>query len=76
MTQTGVWVKPNETQANSNSDPVNSSSIWLFKTPIHFKVSIKKEVEGIYCFKSEFSRSLHPLENLGPSAETSLEDLL
>lgn len=76
MTQTGIWLKPNGTQANSNSEPVNSSSIWLLKTPIHLKVSIKKEVEGLYCFKSEFSHSFYPLENLGPSAETSLEDLL
>lgn len=76
MTHTGVWLKPNETQVSSNSEPANSSRIWLLKTPIHLKVSIKRGEEGLYCFKSDFIHPFYPVENLRPCEETSLEDLL
>lgn len=63
-------------KANSNLEPANSSRIWLLKTPIHVKGSIKKGGEELYCLRSELSRSFYPLGHLAPSAETSLEDLL
>ena len=76
MTHAGVWLKPNETQVSSNSEAANSYRIWLLKTPIHLKVSIKRGEEGLYCFKLDFSHPFYPLENLRPCEEPSLEDLL
>lgn len=65
ITKAMVWIISNETQVNSNFEPANSSRIWLFKNPIHLKVSIKKGKKELCCFKSEFSNPFYPLEKLG-----------
>lgn len=71
-----IWLKPNETQMNSNFESANSFRICLSKAPIDLKVSIKKRQEELYCFKSKFSHSFYPLGNREPSVDTSLGDLL
>lgn len=53
MTQTGVWLKPNETQMNSNFECTNFSRFGFFKIAIHLKVNIKKGTEELHCVLSQ-----------------------